>query len=123
METKYCSKCDQHLPHSDFYRRGENGLQAKCKTCQNKGRAAYVKPHEVSRRRHKLSDQEYSEIMSRVPEGCEICRKSMGEKICFDHCHDTGEFRGLLCHRCNTMLGLAKDDFQTLDRASLYLQK
>ena len=123
METKYCSKCDQHLPCSDFYRRGEKGLQAKCKTCQNKGRSAYTKTHEVSRRRHKLSDQEYSEIMSRVPEGCEICGNSMGEKVCFDHCHDTGKFRGLLCHRCNTMLGLAKDNSQTLENAILYLKK
>ena len=123
MNIKYCSKCDQHLPYSNFYKRGENGLQAKCKVCQNKGRSSYVKPHEVSRCRHKFSDEEYSEIMSRVPEGCEICGGCMGEKVCFDHCHDTGKFRGLLCHRCNTMLGLAKDNSHTLEQAILYLKK
>ena len=37
------------------------------------------------------------------PEQCEICG-AMG-RICFDHDHATGKFRGWLCVRCNGALG------------------
>lgn len=38
-----------------------------------------------------------------------------------DHCHKQGHVRGLLCSNCNTLLGLAKDDPETLLRAIRYL--
>lgn len=123
MNVKHCNGCDQDLPLSSFYKRGPNGLQAKCKTCQNEGRKKYVKPHEVSRRRHGFTDEEYTEIMAKAVDGCEVCGRDMGSKICFDHDHESGKFRGLLCHNCNTMLGLAKDNVHTLEKAILYLKK
>ena len=33
------------------------------------------------------------------PELCEICGKK--GKICFDHNHETGKFRGWICVKCN----------------------
>lgn len=38
-----------------------------------------------------------------------------------DHDHSTGKLRGLLCHRCNTALGLLDDDPETLRRLADYL--
>lgn len=38
-----------------------------------------------------------------------------------DHDHDTGVIRGLLCTKCNVLLGLAKDDPQLLEDARTYL--
>ena len=39
-----------------------------------------------------------------LPSGpCEICGKR-AEKLRFDHCHGTGQFRGWLCHKCNVGL-------------------
>src|SRR2546428_4600935 len=55
------------------------------------------------------------------PEFCEICYNS--GKIVFDHCHDTGEFRGWLCNECNVALGCVKDDPGRLRLLADYLEK
>lgn len=39
-----------------------------------------------------------------------------------DHCHTTGEIRGLLCFSCNVGLGKFKDDEELLLRAVRYLR-
>lgn len=53
------------------------------------------------------------------PELCEICG-AMG-RICFDHNHETGKFRGWICHRCNVVLGFVKDNSELLKSLSDYL--
>jgi hypothetical protein len=53
---------------------------------------------------------------------CAICTGRMSV-LCWDHDHDTGEFRGWICSKCNTMLGFAKDNVKTLNNAIKYLQK
>jgi len=40
-----------------------------------------------------------------------------------DHSHETGKVRGLLCGRCNTALGLAKERIETLLNLGIYLEK
>lgn len=39
-----------------------------------------------------------------------------------DHCHETGEVRGILCHKCNHILGNARDSPEILQRAIEYLK-
>lgn len=43
-------------------------------------------------------------------------------KLVVDHCHSTGNVRGLLCHNCNRALGLFKDNKETIKRAISYLE-
>ena len=38
-----------------------------------------------------------------------------------DHCHKTGAYRGLLCHSCNTGIGLLRDNPDILARARDYI--
>jgi len=40
-----------------------------------------------------------------------------------DHCHNTNKVRGLLCSRCNTALGLLKDDENTILNALMYVRE
>ncbi len=39
-----------------------------------------------------------------------------------DHDHTSGDFRGILCHRCNTAVGLLKDDPERCEAMAEYLQ-
>lgn len=64
---------------------------------------------------------------------CPLCKRTLedlkksGQKKMsswvLDHDHITGEFRGYLCHHCNTGLGNFKDDLSILNRAKKYLEQ
>ncbi len=121
---KTCNKCHQELPETSFhkrtYRTGKVGLQPSCKQCAHKGRKKYYKPHEYMRRKFSLTEQEYSELME--VQTCEVCGSDFGDKKCIDHCHKTEKIRGVLCHKCNTALGLVNDDPRILNKLSQYLE-
>lgn len=55
------------------------------------------------------------------PATCEICGNG-SSKICFDHDHKTGKFRGWLCMHCNSTLGYAKDNPEILKKLIKYLK-
>ncbi len=55
------------------------------------------------------------------PSFCELC--NLSGRICFDHDHETGKFRGWICHRCNVVLGLAVDNETLLKKMAIYLQQ
>lgn len=53
---------------------------------------------------------------------CAICESKTDEKLCADHNHSNGKFRGLLCQRCNRSLGLLRDSINILKKAIQYLE-
>lgn len=56
---------------------------------------------------------------------CAICGtdEPSGVNWHVDHCHSSKAVRGILCHRCNLMLGNARDNPDTLLKAVTYLGK
>jgi hypothetical protein len=58
---------------------------------------------------------------------CGVCGQihsnDTGQVLCVDHDHNAGEVRGLLCTRCNVILGMISDDINILQRAIAYLEK
>lgn len=60
----------------------------------------------------------------KMPEQCEICcvlSKDLNKRLCYDHCHRTGEFRGWICNACNTALGMVRDNTKILEAMIKYL--
>ncbi len=55
------------------------------------------------------------------PDKCDICGGNR-IRIVFDHCHDTGKFRGWICSPCNVVLGLMNDDPILLRKLADYLE-
>lgn len=78
--------------------------------------------------RYGITFKDYVEMLAKQGGGCKICgRKDSGRKkqkyFSLDHDHVTGKIRGLLCAPCNTLIGLAQDNFSILIKASEYLKE
>ncbi len=64
-----------------------------------------------------------------MPERCECCDRPptavKGGKatLVWDHNHATGKFRGWLCSKCNTALGLLDDDASLIEALAVYLNE
>lgn len=56
---------------------------------------------------------------------CECCGKPPEDHraLAFDHCHDSGDFRGWLCDNCNVGIGKLGDTIEGVKKALAYLKK
>ena len=148
METrKTCSKCRELKTVSEFHRHNLNrdGLQPACKVCQNKAASAWASRNrkkanaitkawvaanpdraKQTRRRSRvkkkygLTLEEYEALMTNAK--CAICEDKV-PKPQLDHCHSSGEVRGVLCSGCNLGLGHFRDRPELLRKAAKYLEK
>jgi hypothetical protein len=72
------------------------------------------------KRRYGITIEQYDQMCERQGGACAICHES--PKILYvDHCHVTGQVRGLLCNTCNTAMGSLRDEPLLAYRAALYL--
>ena len=75
-------------------------------------------------RRYNISLDDYNRMVIEQDGKCWTCSvKAEDEVLVVDHNHLTGEVRGLLCHKCNTGLGLFRDNQGYLLKAVEYLRK
>lgn len=76
------------------------------------------------RKQYGISADDYWSMLAKQNGCCLICyhKPSTGaRRLAVDHCHTTGKVRGLLCSRCNTALGLFRDNPMMLEAAKRYL--
>lgn len=111
------------LPHK------ESAKACSIKGCTNKALSKGLCTTCYGRKRtFKLSDRELESVLSGE---CEICRST--ERLTVDHDHSCcpdkslgvtcGKcVRGILCNNCNTILGVAKDDIESLEAMIAYLR-
>lgn len=79
---------------------------------------------EYSRARHLkraygIDEFFFDSLLKKQSRRCAIC--SDRTKLVVDHCHKTKIIRGLLCCRCNSMIGMAKESKRILREAIAYL--
>lgn len=64
------------------------------------------------KRNFSITVQKYNEMLESQKDECAICGIHFNEykyQPCVDHCHKTGEIRGLLCRKCNLRLATIED--------------
>lgn len=145
VEGKTCTVCDEFKYMDMFYNRkaSDDGKAYRCKECDKIAGRGYRsrnrERHLRSQRqanwkfKYKLSREQF-EIMWDCQLGmCAICSipmihveldddsRNKSNTCNIDHCHESGEVRGLLCARCNKALGLFDDSCASLESAIRYL--
>lgn len=121
--TMLCYKCGIVHPVSEFSASavkyefeerpmgsaGVTGTARYCKSCRSSWSAGLQKAHKQAPPK---------------PKTCDCCGKETEpSKLNVDHDHDTGDFRGWLCRRCNLGLGQLGDNIEGLNMAIAYLMK
>jgi hypothetical protein len=137
-------------PHTKKYKYGVNSVCLVCECAI--GRAHYHKPEvrkkQLARGRLRIRNwdkernasylnrfgitaKDYDKMVVERNNLCDICglpESRMGSdgrktRLSIDHCHLTGNIRGLLCSRCNMAIGLFDDDADKLKKALKYIYK
>ena len=93
-------------------------VQASNKKWYEANKARVLAAHRL--RRYGLSQEEYDAMCEAQEHRCAICKQQ--EELVVDHCHKTGEIRGLPCDSCNKGLGFFRDNPELLAAAIEYLR-
>lgn len=82
------------------------------------------------KKQYDISYEEYLKMYNLFGKRCHICKqrgfridKHQKLDLAVDHCHTTGQVRGMLCHNCNRGLGLFQDNIEYLLNAVDYLKR
>lgn len=70
--------------------------------------------------RYGITAETYETLVKEQNGKCAICKTEAIYAV--DHCHTSGEIRGLLCLKCNLMIGYAKDNPELLRAGAEYLE-
>lgn len=140
-KLKKCSNCQKLLGVSSYAknRKAASGLQNECKTCKNaRARSTFAVVYATEEGRERSLAATRRGVLARtlahygltraqydafVAAGCAICKGPPNGtgRYAFDHDHETGKFRGLLCSKCNCAIGLLEDDTEVMQFAINYI--
>lgn len=134
-ELKTCKTCGESKETTHFYIKSKKTgtFRSDCKLCHSVKSAEIFRKPETSAARKKayrkyhrfnlygITEDAYNRMVEQQGGKCKIC-DVLTEKLCIDHCHDTGRVRGLLCNRCNVGIGYFRDDAILMEKAIGYLR-
>lgn len=112
-DQKRCVDCGKLKSLEDFSRNARtlDGRRNECTECRNEHRRT-------------IRAADYEDLLILQDHRCGICGVHESEypkKFSVDHDHTDYSIRGLLCHGCNTAIGMLDEDIEFLKRAMGYL--
>jgi hypothetical protein len=118
-DEKLCNTCKRWFPLNSFgpAKGLSGGVSNMCRRCH----ACW---------KYNITSLDYEVRLKEQAYGCKICNKS-GVPLFVDHDHSCcpgnrscGKcIRALLCHKCNSGLGMFNDNEETLSRALAYIRR
>jgi len=114
------------------------GVEHTCRTCATQRGILWERTNIEARKNaymkytYGITAVQYNSMRDAQGNICDICKKpetvihkkyNKVKDLVVDHNHSNGAVRGLLCTRCNTAIGLFKEDIESLESAILYLRK
>jgi hypothetical protein len=131
---KRCNGCNSSKSIQDFWK--SQSLCIDCTKDRQKNRWGSRTPkkrlEQHLKYKYSLTISELNEALEKQNNGCAICEEALPDLLVYnnrrrgyaiDHNHETGEFRGILCLKCNSMLGMALDSQELLKKAAVYLEE
>tara|TARA_B100000927_G_C16401087_1_gene443425 strand:- start:247 stop:651 length:405 start_codon:yes stop_codon:yes gene_type:complete len=108
VKTKWCPECQEVLPEQCFHKNKatRDKLAKVCKRCS----LVNVNTVKALKELHPKHDC------------CDICGAT-DRTLLLDHCHETKEFRGWLCIKCNTAIGYFHEDLDLMYKAINYVKE
>lgn len=91
---------EQRIKRRNWYHKTKEQRCSYQKEYRKKGDFEFYR---TIKRKYGLTKEMYADLLKISNNSCMICEKEC--KLVVDHCHTTGKVRGLLCHRCNSVLG------------------
>ena len=136
-KMKVCRSCQEEKDLDAFPKdkRWKNTYKLDCKVCFNTKRRSNYNPQqrreEGLKNLYGITIELLNSMYTKQEGSCAICGISISlhsgqtkkGKAHVDHCHITKKIRGLLCTKCNTLLGMADDNIETLKKAITYLER
>jgi hypothetical protein len=124
---KVCPKCGQNKAIEEYHFSPKK-MSSYCKECHREVTKDNYQKTKLTQKSQELMrlcgitlEQRDAAFVAQG-EKCDICGVFGAEVVWHtDHDHKTKKFRGVLCNFCNNMLGMAKDNPETLRRGIEYL--
>lgn len=135
MGEKTCQLCGEKKPLLDYHNNKQipDGKHTICKACNKEKTRAWriANPTKYRsaqyKRKYGITYEEVQALKQGCNYTCEVCglqeTQALRGTLFVDHCHKTGRVRGMLCQRCNTILGQCEDSIETLKAAVTYLER
>jgi hypothetical protein len=113
---------------AEWYEKNKVEITARRKKFREANPIPLEKQREYNfRYQYGIGMDEYYTLLEQQNYVCLICNTKHGEKdkqrLHVDHCHETGKVRGLLCHNCNVVLGLSKENIDIFKKMISYLEE
>jgi hypothetical protein len=91
---------------------------------ENPDKASKVAHKNRLKTTYKMFVEDYDRLLEEQDGCCAICKRPEYKiRLSVDHNHDTGKIRGLLCHKCNTSLGLMEENEEAIKGMLEYLKR
>lgn len=150
MQTKICTSCkiEKEISNFSIDKKKKDGFRTRCKECHHNYYLENKEKINLSHKNWQSKNKDYIKIYNRIIKYgvsldqynqmlqeqngvCFICGKeetiidkrvNRTVSLAVDHNHSTGKVRGLLCVKCNSILGLANDNIELLQKSIDYLK-